>query len=135
MKPSSPVTKRRKAHVRVADGATRRRARPGRVFLVLSTAPAPAARRIARALVEAQLAACVNLLPRISSVFRWEGRVDRTAESLLLIKTTGGALRRCRARLERLHPYEVPEWIAFEVDRVADTFHRWLEASVLQPSA
>jgi len=100
------------------------------VYLALSTAPAPAARRIARALVDARLAACVNLLPKITSVFRWEGRVDRTAESLLLIKTTGGALRRCRARLERLHPYEVPEWIAVEVDEVADPFRRWIEASI-----
>jgi periplasmic divalent cation tolerance protein len=101
------------------------------VLVVLVTCPNRAvARRIATALVTRRLSACVNLLPGIESTFRWKGKIERSAEVLLLIKTTRprfGALARA---LERLHPYDVPEIIALPVTAGAAPYLRWVARSV-----
>ena len=77
-------------------------------LLCLSTCPdADTAQRIADALVDERLAACVNLLPGVRSTYRWQGQVERAEEVLLLVKTT-------RERLPDLHPYELPELLAVE---------------------
>ena len=84
-------------------------------LLCLSTCPDIAtARRIADALVDARLAACVSVLPGVHSTYRWEGAVERAEEVLLLIKTTRDALPALQARLPDLHPYELPELLAVE---------------------
>ena len=84
-------------------------------LLCLSTCPDTAtARRIADALVDARLAACVSVLPGVHSTYRWEGAVERAEEVLLLIKTTRDALPALQARLPGLHPYELPELLAVE---------------------
>ena len=84
-------------------------------LLCLSTCPdADTARRIADALVDARLAACVSVLPGVHSTYRWEGTVERAEEVLLLIKTTRDALPALQARLPGLHPYELPELLAVE---------------------
>ncbi|MDP3702877.1 MAG: divalent-cation tolerance protein CutA [Candidatus Omnitrophota bacterium] len=99
--------------------------------VVLTTCPnRTVARRIATALVTKRLAACVNLLPGIESTFRWEGKIDRANEVLLVIKTTRrrfGALARA---IKHLHPYEVPEIIALPVTIGAAPYLRWLSQSV-----
>lgn len=85
------------------------------ILLCLCTCPDPAcADAIATALVEERLAACVNQLPGLRSVYRWEGKVDRAEEVLLLIKTTNDRLPALTARVQTLHPYELPELIAVE---------------------
>lgn len=85
-------------------------------LLCLCTCPdRETADRIADALVGERLAACVGLLPGAASVYRWEGRVERTAEIQLLIKTTAERLPALRRRLVELHPYEVPELVACEI--------------------
>ena len=85
------------------------------VLLCLCTCPdADCADTIATTLVEERLAACVNQLPGLRSVYRWEGKVDRAEEVLLLIKTTDDRLPALTARVQALHPYELPELIAVE---------------------
>lgn len=85
------------------------------VLLCLSTAPDLAtARMLADALVGERLAACVNLLPGLQSVYRWQGQVERGEEVLLLIKTTCTCLPALQARIVALHPYELPEVLAVE---------------------
>ena len=85
------------------------------VLLCLCTCPdAACADTIATALVEERLAACVNQLPGLQSVYRWEGKVERAEEVLLLIKTTRDRLPALTARVQALHPYELPELIAVE---------------------
>jgi periplasmic divalent cation tolerance protein len=85
------------------------------VLLCLCTCPdADSASTIAATLVEERLAACVNQLPGLRSVYRWHGAVEHAEEVLLLIKTSGDRLEALTARLQTLHPYELPEVIAVE---------------------
>ena len=86
------------------------------VRLLLSTCPdLPTADVIATTLVEERLAACVSRLPGMQSTYRWQGAVERAEEVLLLIKTTAGRQDALIARLQALHPYELPEAIAVEI--------------------
>jgi len=95
--------------------------------LLLSTCPdADSAARIARALVEERLAACVNRVPGLTSVYRWRGEVQEDGEVLLLIKTTRDRLEALRARLIELHPYEVPELIAVNIVAGHTPYLDWL---------
>ena len=86
------------------------------------------ARRIARAVVEARLAACVNILPGIvTSVYRWKGKVESARERLLLIKTSRQRLRKLQAAIEQLHSYEVPEFIAVPIVAGSRAYLEWVE--------
>ncbi len=100
-------------------------------LLALTTCPdADSAARIARALVEERLAACVSRVPGATSVYRWEGRVEEDTEVLLLIKTTGERLPTLRKRLLALHPYDVPELIALPIEDGLPAYLDWLQQSV-----
>jgi len=88
------------------------------------------ARTIAHALVERQLAACVNIIPHVESVYRWKGEVETATEFLLVIKTTAGAFDRLRAALGELHSYEVPECIEISVTAGSEAYLTWIEESV-----
>lgn len=97
------------------------------VRVVLSTAPDPdTARALARDLVEARLAACVNLVPGATSVYRWEGRVEEAAEVLMVLKTTAAALPALEGALRERHPYDVPECVALDPARVEPRYRAWL---------
>lgn len=112
-----------------SQGARSRGARgtPGAGLLVLSTAPDRAvAGRIARALVQERLAACVNIVPGLTSVYRWKGKVERDREVLCLIKTRATLLSRLTRRLTALHPYDVPEVIALRIAGGARPYLNWL---------
>lgn len=83
------------------------------MLVVLSTFPTPdKAAEIARILVEEQLCACVNLVPQVRSIYRWQGAVSDETETLAIIKTTQERYDALAGRLIALHPYEVPEMIA-----------------------
>ena len=99
--------------------------------IVLSTAGShEEARKIAHALVERRLAACVNIVPGVESIYRWQGRVETAAEWLLLIKTTAGVFPRLRDALAELHSYEVPECIALVVEDGGASYLEWIGESV-----
>ena len=85
---------------------------------------------LARELVEQRLAACVNIIPRIQSIYQWQGRVETDAEQLLLIKTTRERLDALRERLMARHPYDVPEFVVIQPDEIAEPYRAWLVASV-----
>ncbi|MDR2186775.1 MAG: divalent-cation tolerance protein CutA [Azonexus sp.] len=84
------------------------------------------ANAIARAVVEEKLAACVNLLPRAQSVYRWRGAVESASEAPLWIKTTADRYAAIEARIRELHPYEVPEIIAVPISRGLPAYLNWL---------
>jgi periplasmic divalent cation tolerance protein len=88
------------------------------------------ARRIAKALVEGRLAACVNVLPRVQSVYRWQGEVKLESEYLLLIKTTEERFAALRDSIAELHSYEVPELLALSVWGGSDKYLAWIQGSV-----
>ena len=97
------------------------------IRIVLCTFPsADEARQIGTALVEKQLAACVNLIPAVESIYRWQGKVEQAAETLAVFKTRAAAYPEFARELAALHPYEVPEIIALEPAAVADSYQRWV---------
>ena len=93
---------------------------PPTIVIVLSTFPADEdAAPLARALVEERLAACVNILPPMPSIYRWEGSVEQATEHQLIVKTTAARVDALRARLVELHPYDVPEIIVLPASTAA----------------
>ncbi len=99
--------------------------------LVLSTVGSQEeARKIAHALVERRLAACVNIVPGVESIYRWQGKIEMAAEYVLLIKTTAAAFPRLRDALAELHSYEVPECIALAVEEGGTNYLEWIGESV-----
>src|SRR5579863_8313127 len=81
---------------------------------------------IAAALVEERLAACVNLIPGLTSIYRWQGKVEKAAECLLVIKTTAARFEALKARIKALHPYETPEIIAVPITHGDNAYLNWL---------
>jgi len=100
------------------------------LVIAFSTAGSPEeARRIATALVDEQLAACVNIVDNIHSIYRWRGATESAAESLMLIKTRANLLPAIELRLRGLHSYEVPELVALPIAQGAQPYLDWLLAS------
>jgi periplasmic divalent cation tolerance protein len=97
-------------------------------YLVLVTcASAAEAKRIARAVIEARLAACVNILPgAVTSIYRWKGKVESARERLILIKTSRKHIAKLQGVVERLHSYEVPEFIALPIAAGSRAYLDWL---------
>ena len=99
-----------------------------RCHVVLTTLPSrDAAQAIARTLVEERLAACVQLVDGLLSIYRWEGRIDESAECQLVAKTTPAAVAALVERLRTLHPYEVPEILTLDATASA-AYGAWLQA-------
>jgi len=97
------------------------------VCVVFTTAPdADVGRRIARALVERRIAACVQVLPGVTSVYRWKGVQEESAEVLLLVKTVRGRMDDLELALRELHPYDVPECVAVDAAHVAAPYRAWV---------
>jgi len=88
------------------------------------------AERIARALVERRLAACVNVVPGLVSIYRWKGSVERDEERLLVIKTRVDAVEALREALVAMHPYEVPELVVLPVEAGHAPYLAWIADSV-----
>lgn len=100
-------------------------------LVVLCTAPtAEVAAELARALVEARLVACGNVVPGLRSVYRWQGKVEDEPEVLLVLKTTRERLPALRDELLRRHPYQVPEVLALPVEAGSAAYLEWLAAQV-----
>ena len=102
--------------------------------LVLCTCPdAKVAARIGEALVDKRLAACVTLVPQLTSIYRWQGQIHQDAEVLLLIKTDAAHLDSLEETLHRLHPYEVPEIIALPIVAGSKSYLEWIDEETKQP--
>ena len=99
--------------------------------IVLCTTPnAETSQTLACALVETKLAACVNIIPGIRSIYFWEGRVCDDSEQLLMIKTTAERISDVFAEIRRLHPYKVPEGIVLEIRDGPEPYLSWLSETV-----
>jgi periplasmic divalent cation tolerance protein len=99
--------------------------------IVLTTAGTrEEAGKIARALVERRLAACVNVIGPMQSVYRWQGAVEDAEEWLLLVKTTDAAGDQVRATIQELHSYELPECVVLPIEGGSQEYLAWLEKNV-----
>jgi len=108
-----------------------------RIILILTTVPdAASAERIAALLVESGLAACVNILPSIRSVYRWRGTVERADELQLVIKTVSERYRAVEEAIRANHPYELPEVIVLPVAQGLPAYLQWIaqESAGTDPS-
>ncbi len=98
--------------------------------LVLTTVPADQdADALAKTLVEERLAACVNVLAPMRSVYRWKGEVETAAERQLVIKTTAANVPALEKRVKELHPYEVPEFLVVAADSGSNAYLEWITAN------
>jgi periplasmic divalent cation tolerance protein len=99
---------------------------PG-VRVVLVTAPEPdTAARLARTLVEERLAACVNLVPQVRSIYRWQDQVEDGSETLMVIKTRAERCEALASRVGELHPYDVPEVVELSVAGGSEEYFKWV---------
>lgn len=99
--------------------------------LVLSTAGSEdEARKIAHHLIERQLAACVNIVPQIESIYRWQGKVESSREWLLVIKTTAARFEDVQKAIRALHSYDLPECVAIAIDDGSPDYLEWIGQSV-----
>ena len=90
----------------------------------------PDGERLATKLVEERLAACVNVIAGVASIYRWAGKVERDDEVLLLMKTTASGVEPLRERVLELHPYDTPEFLAFEIGTGSAGYLAWVANSV-----
>jgi len=106
------------------------------VRIVLTTAGSrEEAERMARALVEERVAACVNILPGLTSIYRWQGAVETAGETLLVIKTTQASISSLEAAIGRMHSYEVPELLVLTVESAGKPYLDWLLSEATPPEA
>ena len=96
------------------------------MFVYVTTGDADEAKRLGRQVVEEQLAACANILPGVTSIFRWEGKVDEASEALLILKTTEARLEQLIQRVKTLHSYELPCIEALPVVEGNRDFLEWI---------
>jgi len=99
--------------------------------LIFCTCPdKDTAKKLARQLVEKKLAACVNILPGITSMYEWEGQIESVQEHLLLIKSVQDNYRAIEAHLFKSHPYEIPEIIAVPIEHGLPEYLDWIDACI-----
>jgi len=99
-------------------------------ILVLCTFPDPAfAKNIAERLVNEKLAACVNVITGVQSIFRWQGKIDNANENILVIKTKDSLYDELEVRIKELHPYELPEIISVPIDKGLNKYLDWISES------
>jgi len=97
--------------------------------LVLTTFPVDGADALAIALVEERLAACVNVLEPMRSIYRWKGRVETSVERQVIIKTAAAKVAALEVRVRELHPYDLPEFIVLGIDSGSHAYLAWLGES------
>jgi periplasmic divalent cation tolerance protein len=99
--------------------------------IVMTTVASPEdATRMGRTLVEERLAACATILPSAHSIYSWQGKIELTDETLLLLKTATDQLPALESRLQELHSYEVPEFLVIEIEAGSQSYLKWLSENV-----
>jgi len=97
--------------------------------LTISTVPdLETGRQIARALVESHLAACVNIVPGLHSIYEWQGKIEESEESLLIIKSTEQVLKPLTEKILELHPYDCPEVLSFDIRTGNPAYLDWIDS-------
>ncbi len=99
-------------------------------IVLTTTSSEEEAQKIARQLVERRFAACVNIVPHVTSIYRWQGKVEECNEWLLVIKTTAALFGHVRHAITELHSYELPECICLTVEDGAPNYLEWIADSV-----
>lgn len=113
----------------MTDAAEKSRERnsPPDVRVVLMTAPSvEVGQALARTLLDARLVACVNIVPGITSIYRWQGRVEEGTEVLLVAKTASDRVAELERALARAHPYDTPEFVVLDTDFVSARYSAWV---------
>ncbi len=103
---------------------------PTDAVVCLVTAPQGNAQAIATTIVERELAACVNIVPSVQSIYRWEGKLEQDEEALLVLKTTHGAVSPLNDLLRKIHPYENFELVALDIVAGSQRYLDWVGSSV-----
>jgi len=98
-----------------------------RIIVLITAGSEEEAHRIAESLVKGKKAACANIVPRVDSLFRWEGKLDSARESLLLVKTKASLFSEIVEMVKRMHSYEVPEIIALPIIAGSEDYLKWLD--------
>jgi periplasmic divalent cation tolerance protein len=99
-------------------------------IVLTTTGSEDEARKIAQHLVENRLAACVNIIPHVESIYRWQGKVESSREWLLVVKSTAEKFAAVRDAIRELHSYELPECIAISIEEGSQEYLQWLGQSV-----
>ncbi len=105
------------------------------VFVVSSFADQDSARQVGTTVVESQLAACVNLVPGVTSIYQWKGKIEEEGEVIALIKTTAEKLIELEAFLQENHPYEEPEFIVVPIEAGSTGYLDWIRGSMTGQTA
>ncbi len=100
------------------------------ILVVVTASSMEEGERIARAIVDEELAACCNILPEIRSIYRWKGKVCDEREVMLFIKSKASLFSALRERIKELHSYETPEIISFQIERGLEEYLKWIDSSV-----
>jgi len=104
----------------------------GDYLVVFCTCPsAETAQQLAHLIIERRCAACVNIVPNLTSVYRWEGKIAQSAENLLIIKTHASRYKELEATLHTHHEYQIPEIIALPIQLGLNTYLDWIEESLI----
>ncbi len=101
-----------------------------RVVLLITTATEQEAHRLADLLLNQRKAACVNIVPRVDSLFWWQGKLDSAQESLLIVKTVARLLPEITETVKKVHSYEVPEIIALPIISVNEDYLNWMDSQI-----
>lgn len=110
--------------------------RPSGLALCITTAPdAGTAEELVRQLVDERLIACANLLPGLTSIYRWNGEVARDSEVMVLMKAPEALVDRLMQRVSELHPYDLPEFLALSVAEGSSAYCRWVEQETTEVNA
>ncbi|MGI8919532.1 MAG: divalent-cation tolerance protein CutA [Pyrinomonadaceae bacterium] len=103
---------------------------PKAILVLMTAASSEEAGRIADMLVENRLAACVQILPAIESVYRWQGSIERSSEVLLLAKTESNKFAELERQVRAMHSYETPEIVAVPITAISEPYGKWLSISL-----
>ncbi len=98
--------------------------------VVFITAPVDKGEEIARYLVENKLAACVNIVQKVKSIYWWQGKIEEDAESLLIVKTSSDRLEHLISRVKEIHPYTVPEIVSLKIEEGNPDYLKWIGESL-----